>query len=215
MSAYDPPAIMHFDPAGGLLGNGGMVGQIDLAEPASGATWAFDALWLSTEAGRILRFDANGDPAGEYVVDDPGPGARFMAPGFDSLWIASPHGLVYRLDPANGAVVATIQVGGELRAVTTGAGFVWVNEFTRNAVVKIDPTTNEVVSETPVARFPHALAVVGSSVWVSDFLDFTNHRDRRRHHPAFANDCPPRPARVVGGRERFALGLALSGGGGC
>lgn len=171
--SWEPPAILRFDPNAGLFNGGGVVDRIELSEPPVGGIWAFDSLWITNESGRLLRFDEEGTATGDFPIDTAGPGARFLSASDDSLWMASPNGLVYRIDPSNGTILRRIEVVGEVRAVTVGAGFVWVSEVTRDVLVKIDPVTNQVVAETEVARIPHSLTVAGSSVWVSNLHDYT------------------------------------------
>jgi streptogramin lyase/pimeloyl-ACP methyl ester carboxylesterase len=173
LMSYDPPGVLRFDPSAGLFKRGAVTGTIPLVDPAAGATWAFDSLWLSTQEGRLLRFDSTAAQTGDFAVDVAGPGPRFLTSGFGSIWMGSSNGRVYRIDPDSGSVLASVEIPGEPRAITTGNDHVWVSDVARSSVIKIDPSTNEIVGETAVARFPHSLAATQGSVWVSDFMDYT------------------------------------------
>lgn len=76
--------------------------------------------------------------------------------------------------PLDPRVTATVAVGPELLAVATGEGSVWVlahfpEDPPRVRLVRVDPTTNEVVAEIPIGASGEDLAVGLGSVWVSTY----------------------------------------------
>ena len=71
-------------------------------------------------------------------------------------------------------VVATIEVGGGPHGVAIGAGSVWVTNRDDNSVSRIDPATDEVISETTVGPKPDGLSIGENSagdesMWVTSF----------------------------------------------
>ena len=76
---------------------------------------------------------------------DAGGGADALAVGDGSVWVAnSLDGTVSRIDPHNGAVIATIAVGEGPAAIATGTGGVWVANQFAGTVSRIDPATDTV-----------------------------------------------------------------------
>ena len=55
--------------------------------------------------------------------------------------------------------------------VTTGAGAVWQTDWQRDALVRIDPVTDKVVTSIPVGSGPAGVAVTAGAVWVADEHD--------------------------------------------
>ena len=105
------------------------------------------------------------------TVDVPQPGQ--MVAAFGSLWVQSrTNGAVWRIEPS-GDVAAQIADAASSRseprfnarstAIAAGFGSVW--SLTSDALVRIDPTSNNVVGSIPVTA-PNALAVGEGAVWV-------------------------------------------------
>jgi YVTN family beta-propeller protein len=89
----------------------------------------------------------------------------------EAVWIVYQEAtsLLKRLEPATGAVLATIPVG-PVETILVDSGEVWVatNDGT---VSRIDPATNQVVDTIEASRSPEQLALGGGSLWVSDARD--------------------------------------------
>jgi YVTN family beta-propeller protein len=58
--------------------------------------------------------------------------------------------VVLRIDPASGAVVATITVGQAPEGVAATPGAIWVADLHGGTITRIDPVTNKVVATIPV-----------------------------------------------------------------
>jgi outer membrane protein assembly factor BamB len=146
-----------------------------------------EEVWVSSLAGELLRLD----PAtGEIVVRATGPESSPFAVDADALWIAdATTGDVIRLDPVDGTEVARIPTGvevlenrfrqpmleGEARTfaeiggiVSTGDA-VWVGDK-GGAVMRIDPSTNEIVATLEVPYRPDLLRVEGDRLLAVDPL---------------------------------------------
>jgi hypothetical protein len=96
-----------------------------------------------------------------------------MVAAFGSLWVQSRKGgSIWRIG-SNGDVVARIphsapsqaepRFNARSTALVAGFGSLW--SLTSKALVRIDPTSNTVVSSVPVT-LPHALAVGEGALWV-------------------------------------------------
>jgi DNA-binding SARP family transcriptional activator/streptogramin lyase len=91
--------------------------------------------------------------------------ATTVATGGGSTWASSTAPVTVRLGGATGSVVRRIPgVGG---ACAVGFGSVWVAEYDRHAVARIDRRTGAVVARIPVASDPTRLAVGEGAVWVT------------------------------------------------
>jgi YVTN family beta-propeller protein len=91
-----------------------------------------------------------------------------------SLWVANYYDdMVQQIDPATGAVVATLPVGNAPSALAWDGASLWVANFGDNTVMQIDPEAGAVVATLPVGNAPSALAWDGASLWVANGRDIT------------------------------------------
>jgi hypothetical protein len=124
------------------------------------------------------------------------PGAA--APGFGSLWVSDYiHGSLIRVSGSTSLSLARIAIGnpaalqpgcqpdqedapaGSLiirrcdlpSGVACGAGSVWVGRNDLQAVVRIDPATNRVVSTIPVGIRVFGIAASQDAIWVTSYED--------------------------------------------
>ncbi len=75
------------------------------------------------------------------------------------------------IDPASGAVTASVEVGSSPAGIAAGAGYVWVTNGADGTVSRIDPTNAHVDQTVPVGTSPSGIAVGAGSVWVANALD--------------------------------------------
>jgi DNA-binding beta-propeller fold protein YncE len=129
------------------------------------------AIWVSDAAGaRLLRLDpATGKVVGRTPLDD-SPCAITVAYG--SLWIVTQSGVLDRVDPRTGRVIATIRVGStSYQAVATPAA-IWVSNRNDGTLNRIDPGTNRVTQTLPTPGVqPGGMVYANGSLWVGDDSD--------------------------------------------
>jgi streptogramin lyase len=91
-----------------------------------------------------------------------------MAFGFGSLWYYQSNGRLIRVDPASGAVQATIDTPEAAFAtgITVGSEAVWVCAPDARQIVRIDPASNHVAKRIEVAGMPLQLVELGNALWV-------------------------------------------------
>jgi YVTN family beta-propeller protein len=77
-------------------------------------------------------------------------------------------GSVLRIDPASGAVLATIPVGKTPFAFASSPGAIWVADYRDGSVVRIDPVTNTVAATVALGGRSTGVAYDFGSVWVSN-----------------------------------------------
>ena len=84
-----------------------------------------------------------------------------------SVWAGnSSTRVAMQLEPATGRVVQRVSnVGGG--SIAIGYGSVWVAEYKRNRVARIDPSSGRVTAEVPVSSAPTRVAAGEGAVWVT------------------------------------------------
>jgi DNA-binding beta-propeller fold protein YncE len=121
-------------------------------------------------------------------------------PAFGSIWVASAaDGTVQRIDPATGAIIATITVADPkgllaagcapssehayatgsfgLRAcdapsaIAAGAGAIWAVANDTNAIVRVDPARNAVTDTIAVGFSAWSLTATADALWLSDYAN--------------------------------------------
>jgi DNA-binding beta-propeller fold protein YncE len=110
-------------------------------------------IWITErDANRLLHID----PATGAVLaslDVPLPG--WMAAGFGSIWVNTNQdtsdSTIVRIDQATHEIVSDFPLASagslvEPGYVVTGAGSVWVSDFSSGKIARIDPTTNTVIA---------------------------------------------------------------------
>lgn len=65
-----------------------------------------------------------------------------------------------------GSVGAIIEVDRTPAGIAAGEGAIWVSQANGDSLLRIDPSSNEVVAEIPVGDGPEGVTVGGGSVWV-------------------------------------------------
>jgi YVTN family beta-propeller protein len=97
-----------------------------------------------------------------------------MTVGAGSIWLAEHDGgAVRRMDPATGAITATVRLGDSPSAMVFGHGSAWVANDVEDTVTRIDPRTTSVVRAISVGTDPVGLAVGPDAIWVANSGDGT------------------------------------------
>lgn len=110
-----------------------------------------------------------------------GATTQYAASAEGSVWFPlDDRGQVARVDAASGEIQALIDVGdpgavpdmpSDPHGVATGEAGIWVGNAAAGSVARIDPATNALAESIPVPVKPYALALDGSNLWVTSFLD--------------------------------------------
>ena len=158
-------------------GTGRILGSVTIdAEPLA-IVEAADRVWVSASDGTLRSYDT------ETLAPDPvipvGSSPLRIATDGDAVYVASQgrDGTVTRVDAATRAVTSRLVATptdpeslGEI--VATPAG-VWVTR--RQELLRLDPTTLEVTSITPLPGYPLGIVVASGTAWA---LADTGHLDR-------------------------------------
>jgi len=157
------------------------IAAISVPDPASVLAAGDHAMWLTSYPGNSLtRIDANTNTATKTVSlasAGSGPVGVTVADGF--VWVANHDGApvtsVAKVDPSTMAIVDVIPGGSGSDSgpsgLAFGAGSVWTDVPSLNAVVRIDPKTDKVIATTPVAGACGAVAATDAAVWVAGGSD--------------------------------------------
>lgn len=137
------PNLVRLDPATGAIQATVPLPVADVHVEGSIGVSA-DAVWaISADGQTLVKVDpVSNTVSGTYPAPD---GAVAVRGGFGSLWISAPtRDTLYRSDPNDGRVIATITVGRGPRFLTVGATAVWTLNQADGTVSHVDPATNTV-----------------------------------------------------------------------
>lgn len=172
--AIDGDRLWVFDQSDGAGGVTGVTGEAltRVTQPAHAgfAGAGFGAVWVPDFTGAtdtVTRVD----PVTHGTLNMSVGHQPIMAlPAGDSVWVSnSVDATVSRLDPATGAVRATIPVpGGQTAGLAFAGGLVWVASYRGSLVAAIDPITNTVLGTVAVPGRAENLAVdPDGMLWVT------------------------------------------------
>jgi YVTN family beta-propeller protein len=152
----------------------------------------------------VLRVEAPTDALASISQRFPVPAPEeayrsAMTIGAGSIWVADHDGgAVRRMDPATGAITATVRVGDSPSAMAFGHGSAWVANDVEDTVTRIDPRTTSVVRAISVGTDPVALAVGLDAIWVANSGDGTLSRiDPKTNAVTATIQVGPRPLGVA------------------
>jgi YVTN family beta-propeller protein len=84
------------------------------------------------------------------------------------VWVANSLDLtVSKIDPATGAVTATVEVGDGPGGIVAAGNSLWVSDEFGATLDRIDPQAARVVRTVHLGSSPRGMAVAGSGVWVA------------------------------------------------
>jgi DNA-binding beta-propeller fold protein YncE len=165
--------LLKIDPATGTIVAGlhgpDYHGLVDVAFGA-GAVWIGDLLQVVV---RIAPKTAT--PTGEPVRT---LYPSTLAVGYGSVWEAGVtdligrHPALVRINPQTLRVTQTIPLGKSRQpegtlGLAAGAGAVWLADYDRGTLLRIDPTTGVIVSTIRIGEHPSGVAVGAGRIWVS------------------------------------------------
>ena len=188
--------LLRIDAATRLRGRTIPVGDFpsDVAA-GDGAIWvALGALAELTRVNPDQNEAADAIPAiGENTACSP-PRASVTF-GNSVVWFLCENGELGRVDPATGRARSIGLEAGLLTSssavlpsyadIAYGLESLWIVNRAANAVVEIDPVTNQKLRDHSTGRAPRAIAIGRGALWVANFDD-----------DSVTRSCRPRPARL-------------------
>jgi streptogramin lyase len=115
---------------------------------------------------RIARIDEKTSGVGTPVELDVADAAGRIAAGVGSLWVASSgRGIVSRVDPDSGQVVAEIRVAADPSSIVFADDALWITSAAGDLLTHVNAHTNQVVETVKVGPRPGRVAVGEGAVW--------------------------------------------------
>jgi len=109
---------------------------------------AGDSVWVDGESDDMAKID----PQTNTIVARVPGGHTALAYGFDSIWSPTRRDELDRIDPETTKIIASIKLGDGFvdcnNFVSVTATAVWVDHCDEMELIKIDPSTNNIVSKT-------------------------------------------------------------------
>jgi len=127
-------------------------------------------VWVVRDGRRLLRLNPrNGEIVARIGAGDELGSERAcgVAVGEGAVWVVTVSGQVARVNPETNRLSRLIPVE-DAACVAAGARGVWVTSPNRATVTRIDPSTNEIVTEIAVDGFPEGVTTGFGSVWVAN-----------------------------------------------
>jgi streptogramin lyase len=168
-------ALLRYDPAGRRV-----VATIPTGNGTSALAEDAGRLWIVNHRdGTLQRIDPAVNTS-TALGRLPGDAPERMTYAEGSLWVTGRGTDLLRVDPATGAVRATIEVGAGAIDVAAAAHSIWVAVPTDEAdrqgnpfldrLLRVDPATNAVVETLrPTARIVvNGLVSTGNALWIAD-----------------------------------------------
>jgi ABC-type transport system substrate-binding protein len=175
--------------------------------PTTGLAAGGGSVWVASdgEIGSVIPANAGVG----YRIPYDGRGRITWAGG--ALWSAEGDGIVRKLDPATGRVLAKIRLDGLVSDLAAGGGVIWVALAPGNAVLGLDPRDLSVRKRLAAGPDPERLSFSGGQLWVTntaanEIWSLDPHTGSRRR---FAVDAPPTAAAVDGGTLWTATAATL------
>jgi streptogramin lyase len=111
-----------------------------------------DFIWVDGEFDDMAKIN----PQTNTIVANVPGGHTSLAYGFDSIWSTTRKDELDRINPSNAEIITSIKLGDGYvdcnNFVMVTASAVWVDHCDEGELIKIDPTTNSIVSKTAYAQ---------------------------------------------------------------
>lgn len=125
--------------------------------PPQGASGSWTLVGVDPTSGAVLR-----------TLDVGTDALAAVRGGFGSLWVSRPTGMLARIDPVSGDLLAEIELAASSTFLAIGPDAVWVMNQ-RGDVSRVDPETNEVVATitaNPRGIIGGDIVATADAVWV-------------------------------------------------
>ncbi len=143
------------------------------------------------------------------------PGPAYEGAGYGSIWALSQGSRSYlsRIDPTTNQVTAVVRLGGGQvsgddilpGSIAAGSGSIWVSDYYRNRVDRVDAATAQLVAKIPAGRTPSDVVAGFGSVFVANLTAATVSRIDPATNKVMATISVGDPQHFFGGPNRLAI----------
>ena len=129
---------------------------------AAGFAWVTDA-----KSATLKRIDLETNTvSGSFPVDKT-PCELMAARG--SLWVVTQSGVLDRVDPSSGKVIARVQVGAMSYEAVDAFGSIWVTNRNTRTLTQVDPANNRVIGTALISGiYPGGIVGAGGALWIGN-----------------------------------------------
>ena len=165
--------LLKVDPDSGTIVAG--LSQLGFGHGVIDIAVGLGAVWIADQQELVVRISREtATPTGKPVRS---VYPSSLAVGYGSVWVAGAdyggsHPALWRIDRQTLQVTQTLPLGkshlpGADFGLATGDGAVWLTDYDRGTLLRIDPTTGIIVSTIGIGEHPRGVAVGAGRIWVS------------------------------------------------
>ncbi|MEI7578511.1 MAG: hypothetical protein WCJ58_00560 [bacterium] len=134
-------------------------------------------LWVTNWNGNLVKIDIMTNLVlASYHITTSGGGIGGIGYDGSNLWVADinsdgscvSNSSVYKINPADGSIVATVTVGTCPSYFAFGSSYLYVSNSLSNNISLISISSNSEIVRRPVGQNPQGMAFDGSNLWVAN-----------------------------------------------
>ena len=166
--------LLKIDPATGTIL--AVLGGLDCCSGLIDVAVGAGAVWIADLEEVVVRISPKTAMPTSEPLSTVNPST--LAVGYGSVWLSgvadyiAEHPALVGIDPQTVRVTHSIPLGTSLHSegslgLATGEGAVWLTDYDRGTLLRIDPTTGVIVSTIGIGGHPASVAVGVGRIWVS------------------------------------------------
>jgi peptide/nickel transport system substrate-binding protein len=143
---------------------GGNPTAFAIASTPLGVATSPGSVWVAdSDSNTVVQVNAQTGAVRARVNVGNGPTVIAATPGGDAIWAVNSHdGTVSRINTTTAIVTAAQSVGADPTGIGVGEGAVWVAVSSTSEIVKLDPTSGQILGRYPVGASPRSLVVAST-----------------------------------------------------
>jgi streptogramin lyase len=166
--------LLKIDPASGAILAG--LRRLDCCHALIDVAFGAGAVWIADIEEVVVRISTKTAMPTSEPLSTVNPST--LAVGYGSVWVSgvadyiAKHPALVGIDPQTVRVTHSIPLGTSRHSegslgLAAGEGAVWLGDYDRGTLLRIDPTTGDIVSTIRIGGHPASVAVGAGRIWVS------------------------------------------------